>query len=452
MPAEVAADRVRDDVRAGRLDGDAATAVLDAAGHARTRVRAPTPAGLSEREIEVLRAMARGLGNREIAERFVDLAAHGRAPRPAHLHEDRGLQPRGRRPVRDGARPPRPIDRSGWVVLPMPERRSPSTMVRPGSHAKGRRWRARHPPHDALVHAGLHRAVAGGARLLHGGRPDDPGHTALRAWTARGDGGRRRAGGRLVLAHRADPAPVRRTPLGSGGAAAVARRRGAGLRGRPRRSTRSSTACPCSSGCACCSASPRRSSSSPGSRRSPTWHRRAGRARRSASTRCRCTWASRSVRSSASCCSRPAGSRWPGSAVPRWRSWRRAWHGGSRRPASPVTGDARPTPFFNRAALAPSVALFTGHRRDGRLLRVRGDPRHREPRSRRRQRCAVPVRADRGGHPGRVRPAARSGPAVPARLSRADADRRWPDRREPRHEHDRARQSPLPSSPPASRS
>ncbi len=70
MPAEVAADRVRDDVRTGRLDGDAATAVLDAAGHARTRVRTPAPAGLSEREIEVLRAMARGLGNRAIAERF----------------------------------------------------------------------------------------------------------------------------------------------------------------------------------------------------------------------------------------------------------------------------------------------------------------------------------------------------------------------------------------------
>ncbi len=28
--------------------------------------------------------------------------------------------------------------------------------------------------------------------------------------------------------------------------------------------------------------------------------------------------------------------------------------------ASPATGDARPTPFLNRAALAPSVALFTG--------------------------------------------------------------------------------------------
>ena len=33
-------------------------------------MRAPAPAGLSEREIEVLRAMARGLGNRAIAERF----------------------------------------------------------------------------------------------------------------------------------------------------------------------------------------------------------------------------------------------------------------------------------------------------------------------------------------------------------------------------------------------
>ena len=81
--------RVRDDVRAGRLDGDAAAAVLEAAGQARAHVRARRPAGLSEREVEVLRAVARGLTNREIAERSRHLAADGRAPRPAHLRQDR---------------------------------------------------------------------------------------------------------------------------------------------------------------------------------------------------------------------------------------------------------------------------------------------------------------------------------------------------------------------------
>jgi HD-GYP domain-containing protein (c-di-GMP phosphodiesterase class II) len=70
IPAEVAAERLRADAQAGRLDADAAAAVLEAAGHGRTRMRTAAPAGLSEREIEVLRAMAQGLGNREIARQF----------------------------------------------------------------------------------------------------------------------------------------------------------------------------------------------------------------------------------------------------------------------------------------------------------------------------------------------------------------------------------------------
>jgi DNA-binding NarL/FixJ family response regulator len=42
-------------------------AVLAAAGHAAPRARRTGPAGLSEREIEVLAALARGLSNKEIA-------------------------------------------------------------------------------------------------------------------------------------------------------------------------------------------------------------------------------------------------------------------------------------------------------------------------------------------------------------------------------------------------
>lgn len=68
-PAEVAV-RLRDEVRAGRLDGGAVEAVLTAAGH-RTRSRREWPAGLTTREVEVLRLLVQGLTHREIADRLV---------------------------------------------------------------------------------------------------------------------------------------------------------------------------------------------------------------------------------------------------------------------------------------------------------------------------------------------------------------------------------------------
>jgi HD-GYP domain-containing protein (c-di-GMP phosphodiesterase class II) len=68
--AQEAASRMRDEVRAGRLDGPATDAVLEAAGHRLPR-RAHAPAGLTAREIEVLQLLARGLSNRKIAEQLV---------------------------------------------------------------------------------------------------------------------------------------------------------------------------------------------------------------------------------------------------------------------------------------------------------------------------------------------------------------------------------------------
>ena len=66
-PLGVAAGTLAQEIQAGRLDRDAANAVLSAAGHRVRTIRREWPGGLSEREVEVLRLLARGLSNRQIA-------------------------------------------------------------------------------------------------------------------------------------------------------------------------------------------------------------------------------------------------------------------------------------------------------------------------------------------------------------------------------------------------
>jgi HD-GYP domain-containing protein (c-di-GMP phosphodiesterase class II)/DNA-binding CsgD family transcriptional regulator len=73
---------LREDVRAGRLAGDAVDAVLTAAG-APTPRRRTGPAGLTPREVEVLVLIARGASTRQVARRL------GIAPKTAGTHVER---------------------------------------------------------------------------------------------------------------------------------------------------------------------------------------------------------------------------------------------------------------------------------------------------------------------------------------------------------------------------
>jgi HD-GYP domain-containing protein (c-di-GMP phosphodiesterase class II) len=65
-----AAAALRKEATAGRLDRDAVNAVLSAAGHRVRSTRPHWPAGLSNREVEVLRLLARGHSSHEIADQL----------------------------------------------------------------------------------------------------------------------------------------------------------------------------------------------------------------------------------------------------------------------------------------------------------------------------------------------------------------------------------------------
>ncbi len=66
LPPSKAAEQLGQEARTGRLDHEAVAAVLEAVGQARPGARQAWPAGLSEREVDVLRLLARGKREKEI--------------------------------------------------------------------------------------------------------------------------------------------------------------------------------------------------------------------------------------------------------------------------------------------------------------------------------------------------------------------------------------------------
>jgi HD-GYP domain-containing protein (c-di-GMP phosphodiesterase class II) len=91
-PAEAAA-ALRDEAAAGRLDGEAVNAVLAAAGH-RVRRRPALPYGLTPREAEILALLARGLSNKEMAQRL-SVSARTVSSHVEHVYAKIGVSARG---------------------------------------------------------------------------------------------------------------------------------------------------------------------------------------------------------------------------------------------------------------------------------------------------------------------------------------------------------------------
>ena len=71
LSPEIAAEQLRREARAGRLDSEATNSVLAAAGHSVRSTRREFVAGLSGREIEVLRLIARGHSKKQIAGQLI---------------------------------------------------------------------------------------------------------------------------------------------------------------------------------------------------------------------------------------------------------------------------------------------------------------------------------------------------------------------------------------------
>ncbi|MDQ1602407.1 MAG: hypothetical protein QOE01_252 [Actinomycetota bacterium] len=123
LTTAAAADELAREVKAGRLDGDSVHLVLRAAGH-QAPVRRDWPAGLTTREVEVLRLLARGHPNKLIARQlglspktvsnhvehvYTKLAVSSRAAATLFASQHGLLDRRSAQPSRSASEPEDPV-------------------------------------------------------------------------------------------------------------------------------------------------------------------------------------------------------------------------------------------------------------------------------------------------------------------------------------------------------
>ena len=93
LSAERAAAQLQEEARAGRFDPAAVEAVLAAAGRSVPRQRREHPAGLTDREVEVLGLVARGLTNKEVGARL-EISTKTAGHHIQHIFEKAGVTTR----------------------------------------------------------------------------------------------------------------------------------------------------------------------------------------------------------------------------------------------------------------------------------------------------------------------------------------------------------------------
>lgn len=94
LPAAEAAAQLMEAVRAGRFDAEVVAALLDVAGERGHSTRHAWPADLTDREVEVLRLVARGLSNKRVARELV-VSEHTVRHHTLHIYAKLGVSTRG---------------------------------------------------------------------------------------------------------------------------------------------------------------------------------------------------------------------------------------------------------------------------------------------------------------------------------------------------------------------